>query len=303
MSLLQSPASPELKESDFAMFAQYAKHLGRAPKAKHYAVNLGDQYSHVKGQGLEMLELRAYQASDDLRHIDWRVTARTGKAHTRLYAQEHEHQRLLMLDLSAEAYFGTRNTFIATRFIQLAAIIAWRSQQQGDALAYRLCFAGEDHHQQRPNNLSMLFQQLSRASQIMNRNHANANLDVAAPHPISNKVRNKDIIILTDKQILSPHEQAHLQYLAKHNKVFWVQIIDDNAFNLASGQYHIKHANGSDLVSVSHTSAELARTSFIKHNQQLKHTLNQIGIQHLLFDLGEPPENIARSLLSMGAIG
>ncbi|BFM47907.1 DUF58 domain-containing protein [Marinomonas sp. THO17] len=303
MSLLLSPVSPELTETDFAVFAHYAKHLGRAPKAKHYAFNTGDKYSHLKGQGLEMLELRAYQPSDDLRHIDWRVTARTGKAHTRLYAQEHEHQRLLMLDLSADAYFGTRHTFIATRFIQLAAIIAWRSQQQGDVLTYRLCFAGEDHQQQKLSNLSMLFQLLSRASQIINRSQAQASLQIAKPDAITKKMRNKDIILLTDKQSLSPQELAHLHYLAEHNKVFWVQIIDDNAFNLAAGQYHIKHAKGSDLVNVSHTSAELARASFIKHNQQLKHKLNHLGIEHLLFDLGEPPEGIARSLLSMGALG
>ncbi len=303
MSGLLSPSSPELKEVDFAQLGHYAKHLGRAPRAKHFALTSGERHAHVKGQGLEMLELRAYQASDDLRHIDWRVTARTGQAQTRLYAQENEHQRLLLMDLSNEAYFGTKYSFISTRFVQLAGILAWRTKQQGDKLAYRLCFGGQDIWQQTTPLLAKLFQPLSQASSIGSRGHSVSSLQILSPNPVSLKARNKDVIILTDKQQLSRPETLYLKQLAQHNKVFWVQIIDANTFKLAPGQYQIKSTSGEALVNISERSSTLAQQAFLRQNQQLKKQLNQLDIQHLVFDLSEPPESIARYLLSLGAIG
>ncbi|RBO83771.1 uncharacterized protein DUF58 [Marinomonas aquiplantarum] len=303
MSALLAPSSPELQEVDFAQLGHYAKHLGRAPRAHHFALTSGERHAHLKGQGLEMLELRAYQASDDLRHIDWRVTARTGQAQTRLYAQENEHQRLLLMDLSSEAYFGTKHSFISTRFVQLAGIIAWRTKQQGDKLSYRLCFGGQDIWQQTTPLLPKLFHPLSQASLIQSRHHATPALQILTPNPVSLKARNKDVIILTDKQQLGRPETLYLKQLAQHNKVFWVQIIDVNTFKLVPGQYQIKSVSGESIVHVSKHSSNLAQQAFQKQNQQLKKQLNQLDIEHLVFDLSEPPEGIARYLLSLGAIG
>jgi uncharacterized protein (DUF58 family) len=302
MSPLLSPESPELDDAHFSLLANYAKHLGRAPKAIRFATQSGERRSRQKGHGMEMLELRAYQASDDLRHIDWRVTARTGQAHTRLYAQENDHQRLLLLDLSSNAYFGTRHTFISTRFIQLAGIIAWRSKQQGDTLSYRMTYGDQEHASNKTGTMSTLLSQLKHASQLNNRMNGNHPTSAWSNALLTNKSHNKDVIILTDKQDWSTTENAELMRLAQHNRVHWVQIIDSNAYNLPAGQYQMADHHGLQQVTISKQSMQQAKANFFSQNTHMQKKLSSFGIRHQLFDLTEPPENIARYLLSQGAL-
>ena len=302
MSLLLSPDSPELDEAHFALLAHYAKHLGRAPKAIRFATNSGERRSRQKGHGMEMLELRAYQASDDLRHIDWRVTARTGQAHTRLYAQENDHQRLLLVDLSNHAYFGTRHTFTSTRFIQLAGIIAWRSKQQGDTLSYRLSYGKKEYASNKQGMLPNFLHQLQDASLLENRTQEVKKSSAWSHSLLTAKAHNKDVIILTDKQTWSDNEESALMQLARHNSVHWIQIIDSNAYNLPTGQYQMADPNGIQRVNISKKTMQQAKEAFFKQNILMRKKLATIGIRHQLFDLTESPEKIARYLLSQGAL-
>jgi uncharacterized protein (DUF58 family) len=302
MSPLLSPESPELDDAHFALLANYAKHLGRAPKAIRFATNNGERRSRQKGHGMEMLELRAYQPSDDLRHIDWRVTARTGQAHTRLYAQENDHQRLLLLDLSSSAYFGTRHTFISTRLIQLAGIIAWRSKQQGDTLSYRIAYGNQDYASNKSGSLPILLNALKDASTVGNRAKGNSSSSIWSNTLLTSKAHNKDVIILTDKQSWNQDEESELMKLAEHNTVHWVQVIDSNTFNLPSGQYQMADSNGIKSVSVSKKSMQQAKADFFTQNTLMRKKLASFGIRHQIFDITESPEKIARYLLSQGAL-
>ncbi|MBJ7538834.1 DUF58 domain-containing protein [Marinomonas transparens] len=302
MSPLLSPDSPELDEAHLALLAHYAKYLGRAPKAMRFASHSGERRSRQKGHGMEMLELRLYQASDELRHIDWRVTARTGQAHTRIYAQENEHQRVLLLDLSNGAYFGTRHTFISTRFIQLAGLIAWRSEQQGDTLSYRLTYGTEDQASNKHGTLPSLLNQLKEASKPAHRQKYARSSSVWSNSIVTAKAHNKDVIIMTDKQTWDDKEELALMRLAKHNQVHWIQIIDSNAFNLPSGQYQFADSQGSKLVNVSKRSMEQAKIEFFAQNTKMRQKLTSLGVRHQMFDLTESPEKIARYLLAQGAL-
>ncbi|SBS36716.1 hypothetical protein MSP8887_02688 [Marinomonas spartinae] len=301
MNPLLSPDSPELAETDFALLAHYAKHLGRANKATRFTLKNGERRSNQKGHGMEMLELRQYQPSDDLRHIDWRVTARTGHAHTRVYSQENDHQRLLFLGLSQTAYFSTRHTFISTRLSQLAGIIAWRSEQQGDKLSYRFVFGNESHEQNNKQSIHQLLSHLTTATQVKNRQHEPS---TACWHrsAITNKAHNRDVIILTDKQSWSEQEQLSLWQLAKHNRVHWVQVFDYHAFELPPGEYRFADANGSKTLQVTKKSTAQAKKDFFDDNARLRKKLATIGIHHQLFDINESPEKIAKYLLDQGAL-
>ncbi|MBU2321316.1 MAG: DUF58 domain-containing protein, partial [Gammaproteobacteria bacterium] len=267
-----------------------------------FATNSGERRSRQKGHGMEMLELRAYQASDDLRHIDWRVTARTGQAHTRLYAQENDHQRLLLLDLSSNAYFGTRHTFIATRFLQLAGIIAWRSKQQGDTLSYRITYGNQEHASNKSGTLATLLSHLKDASKIENRINGSNTTSIWSNSLLANKAHNKDVIILTDKQSWNQDEESALMKLAEHNSVHWIQIIDSNVFNLPAGQYQMADNNGIKPVTITKNSMQQAKADFLSQNTLMRKKLASFGIRHQIFDITESPEKIARYLLSQGAL-
>src|SRR5262249_16479318 len=71
---------------------------------------------------------------DDIRHMDWRVTARTGKPHTKLYQEERERPVILVVDLNPSMFFGTKTAFKSVTAAKIAALIGWAAIQKGDRM-------------------------------------------------------------------------------------------------------------------------------------------------------------------------
>lgn len=94
----------------------------------------GNYLSRSKGRGMEFDEVRHYQTGDDIRAIDWRVTARTGKTHTKLFREELERPVLIATDLSASMHFGSQLLFKSVQAAHLAALVAWHAKNRGDRL-------------------------------------------------------------------------------------------------------------------------------------------------------------------------
>lgn len=92
----------------------------------------GQAISPARGRGMEYAESREYAAGDDARHIDWRVTARTGRAHTKLYQAERERLSLIVADTAASMYFGTRVRFKSVQAARAGAVAAWAAIRDGD---------------------------------------------------------------------------------------------------------------------------------------------------------------------------
>jgi uncharacterized protein (DUF58 family) len=96
------------------------------------AVRTGAHRSAQRGRGLEFEEVRPYIMGDDPRSIDWRVTARRGRPHTRLYREERERPIWLIVDLHAGLFFGSRRQLKSTVAVRAAALLAWAGVQGGD---------------------------------------------------------------------------------------------------------------------------------------------------------------------------
>jgi uncharacterized protein (DUF58 family) len=106
-----------------------------APARRGRMAHAGHAPSPMRGRGMEYAESREYVAGDDARHIDWRVTARTGRAHTKLFQAERERLTLLVADTDPVLYFGTRVRFKSVQAARVGAVAAWLAQRQGDRLA------------------------------------------------------------------------------------------------------------------------------------------------------------------------
>ncbi len=96
------------------------------------AARTGLHVSRWRGRGVDFRESRIYQAGDDIRHMDWRVTARSGRPHTKLYEEEREHGLLLLIDLNPSMRFGTRVRFKSVQSARIAALLAWMASASGD---------------------------------------------------------------------------------------------------------------------------------------------------------------------------
>ena len=109
----------------------------------------GGHVSPYKGRGVEFDESRPYQPGDDLRTIDWRVTARTGKPHTKVFREERNRPVFVWLDLRRPMLFATRGAFKGVRAAEAAALVAWSAVANGDRLG-GLVFSETEHHELRP---------------------------------------------------------------------------------------------------------------------------------------------------------
>lgn len=101
----------------------------------------GGTVGRLRGRGMEYAESRPYQPGDDPRSIDWRVTARTGRAYTKLFREEREHPVLLSVDLRPAMFFATRGVFKAVLAARAAALLAWAAVQAGERVGVQLLTA------------------------------------------------------------------------------------------------------------------------------------------------------------------
>lgn len=103
----------------------------------------GPALSPLRGRGMEYAESRGYVAGDDARHIDWRLTARTGRAHTKLFQAERERLTIVVADTAASLYFGTRVRFKSVQAARAGALAAWAAAEEGD----RICAVRGTQHE------------------------------------------------------------------------------------------------------------------------------------------------------------
>src|SRR4051812_8187740 len=88
--------------------------------------------SRFRGRGVDYVESRAYQPGDDIRQMDWRLTARSGRPHTKVFQEEREQSVLLLVDCNASMHFGSRVRFKSVQAARTAALVAWAAVHGGD---------------------------------------------------------------------------------------------------------------------------------------------------------------------------
>jgi uncharacterized protein (DUF58 family) len=126
----------------------------------------GSRRVRIRGRGMEYEESRAYVVGDDVKTMDWRVMARTGEAHTKVFAEEKERSFMLAVDLSSSMFFGTRYSLKSWAASHLAAHLGWLATSSGDRLG-GLVVSPEAHYPINPGKtragLMSLFHRLAEA--------------------------------------------------------------------------------------------------------------------------------------------
>lgn len=123
--------TPELSE----LIALRGAAQGRRSARRGLHGASGNALSPMRGRGMEYAESREYAIGDDVRHIDWRLTARSGRTHTKLFQAERERLTLIVADTAPALYFGTRVRFKSVQAARAGAIAAWAALRDGDRIA------------------------------------------------------------------------------------------------------------------------------------------------------------------------
>ena len=128
---------------------QAAKALAYVSHARSIAGISGLHLSKIRGRGIDFEEFRPYQAGDDIRLIDWRATARTGRAVTKVFREERERQVIIAVDQCSSMFFGSQVAFKSVIAAQAAALFCWLAIDNGDRVG-GLVFSDTDASLVRP---------------------------------------------------------------------------------------------------------------------------------------------------------
>jgi uncharacterized protein (DUF58 family) len=218
-----------------------------APRVRVAAT--GGHLSPYKGRGVEFDESRLYQPGDDLRTIDWRVTARTGKPHTKVFREERNRPVFVWLDLRRPMLFATRGAYKGVRAAEIAALIAWSAVANGDRLG-GLVFSETEHHELRPA-LGMraalrLFQKIAADSLWDPAARASAR-KADADHALLRLTRvarpGSLIFLISDFRRLGADAERHLRELSGHCDLVLVHVFDPVEAELPPpGRYRVVSA-------------------------------------------------------------
>jgi uncharacterized protein (DUF58 family) len=220
-----------------------ARELKLGRQRKVFSQLTGPHQTRFRGRGIEFEEVRAYHPGDDIRSIDWRVTARSGKPHTKLFREERERPVMLLVDQSLSMFFGSRNCFKSVTAAHTAALLAWAALQNNDRVG-GLVFNGNDHAEVRPKRSAKNVLQL--LNSINDFNHrlrrqlrpAESGLDQAFEELRRITRPGSNIFIIGDFQRLGAEGIKHLHLLNKHNDISAVRIHDPLEQDLPPNGYY-----------------------------------------------------------------
>jgi len=231
----ESPYPPNVFVSlqDLLKMEHYARNFSfLARKQKVRSILGGKHASKLRGRGLDFEEVRAYVAGDDIRNIDWKVTARTQKTHSKVFSEEKEKPALIVVDQSKSMFFGSKQKTKSVVAAEIAALAAFRVLKEGDRVG-GVVFADEGidiiyPKRDRKNILRFL-------DKIVERNRQ---LELSAPvvfeevlKETMSRIRNivtHDflVLIISDFQRYSPQVIKFITQTAQHNDVVLVKVYD-----------------------------------------------------------------------------
>lgn len=200
------------------------QHRGQPGRGRHGLV--GPVPAATRGRGMEYAESREYVAGDDARHIDWRVTARTGRAHTKLFQAERERLSLIVADTSPALFFGTRVRYKSVQAARAGAVAAWLAQRQGDRVAALRGTASEAPIAPRSGQRGVLPVLDALARWYAQPPAGDAGLEVALDHAARLLRPGARLTVLADARSASRISATRWSGLALHHEVVVIVLVD-----------------------------------------------------------------------------
>lgn len=207
------------------------KHRSLGSQQKVMLQASGGHQSLRKGSGMTFSEVRQYQAGDDIRHIDWRVTARTQKAHTKVFTEEHEKPVLLVAEQTPALFFGTQVQLKVSQVLNVAALLGWSTLQQNDLIG-GLVFSGQKQawiapKRQQQTLLSWFNKALVLQNTLQQPGTANPLYWQQACQQLVKVVKpGSKLFLIGDLFDLNELTLSHLKTLRKHSEITAIHIYD-----------------------------------------------------------------------------
>ena len=251
----------------------------------------GGFLSAFKGRGMEFEESRPYQPGDDVRNMDWRVTARTNKPHSKVFREERERPVLFWVDFRSPMFFGTQQCFKSVQAAKVAAVLAWKSSHQGDRLG-GLMFSEQRHLELRPGRgksaALRMIQHLAEFSHRSSGDHrAAVESNGDSMHALDRLIHvtrpGSLIYLISDFRNVSSRFESTLSRLSRHNELEMIHLSDPLEAELPmAGFYRVTDGESEvEINGFDNDSRQTYHSRFFRHQENLKTLSKKLGIRYL----------------------
>ena len=280
-----------------------ARGLELGARRRALSVQAGGYVSAYRGRGLEFDEVRAYQANDDAGTIDWRVTARRGRPHTKLFREERDRPVLLLVDLHPGMFFGSRQQYKSVLAGRLAALLGWAAVRSGDRLGGVIDSAQghrELHPAPRDRGVMPLLEAMVQLQPTAPGAVEPGCLDRALSRLVRLAMPGSLVILLSDFRGLDGAAERHLAALARHNDVILGLLYDPlEAEPPPAGRYQLGSGGGSLTLDTSRAAvAGHWRKQFIDHRASLQRHCRRYNLHLMQGSTVDRPLSVLRRGLS-----
>ena len=222
----------------------------------------GQYSSAFKGRGMEFSEIREYSIGDDIRSIDWNVTARTAKAHVKKFIEERELSVIVMVDVSRSLYFGSQEKLKSEVAAEIAAILAFSAIKNNDKVGL-IMFSDKIEKFIAPKKGRQHILRLIREILYFEPENINTNMQLAFEY--LNKVMKRSSVIFMLSDFDTENYEKQIKIVNKKHDLINIKISDKNEQELPKvGYLTVKDNETGELVTIN-TSSKSFRAQFLEN--------------------------------------
>lgn len=277
------------------------------PQQPVTSVLSGRYGSKLRGRGMDFAEIRRYQHGDDIRSMDWKVTARTRKPHIRVSAEEKDRAVLMVVDQRKCMFFGTKRQMKSVTAAECGAVGLWRALASGDR-AGAVLFNDNEIASFRPQRSEQTALQV--LGKLVRMNHALSLSAAPSPDPnVFNKALQRAqqiathdvlVVIVSDMSGADAESERLITQLSEHNDVLALMTHDASRLDGISAPLHIsdgkqqREVDFTDKSTRNHLSQDYSR-----EQQRLEQHLRRLAAPMLMISNAEPTVPQLRRLLGV----
>lgn len=252
----------------------------------------GQYHSVFKGQGMEFQEVREYLPGDDIRTIDWNVTARMGHPYIKKFVEERELTVMLVVDISQSNDFGSRARIKRDLAAEVAAVLAFAAIQNNDRVGLIL-FSGEAEHYLPPRKGTRHVLRVIR--DVLYYQPRQRGTSIAAGLDFLNRVATRKTVSFLISDFIDTDYEPALAVTAKRHDLISILVRDNRERALAPAgliEWEDAETGRRVLIDTSHTPTRRAyEESHARRQARLLETLTKRGVDVIELTTGEPYAN------------
>lgn len=259
-----------------------------------------------KGRGMDFSEVREYTLGDDIRHIDWKVSARTQKTHTKVFTEELEKPIVCLLEQTPALFFGSHTRFKTVQGLNIMSILGWISLHQGDRFG-GMAFNHNQYHWIEPRHqhrhlMQLLQQALALQTQLKTPGAPQPQLWPQYIMRLQKQLRpGSRIFLIGDFLNLSDPLMAQLSKLKRHSDVVLIHLYDPLEQHLPD-RGMLKLTNGEAEVSLNTSNHQWSTQYSQQYQSAWQATQQKLMAYHIPLISIATDQNPLDALIQQGVI-